>query len=377
MSNRIDALTGLRFFAALAIVFNHLNGTLWVPANGLPLNQGVSFFFVLSGFILQYSYRGRFENLSFSQFYLLRIARIWPSHLVIIVALVLHGASSYLSWGQILTVAFLLQSWSPHLTTTFLMNGPSWSLSVELFFYALFPILSIQALKRPERPLLIAALMTGLWLVFLTTLALYRPIDDFIAWPGNNPLARIFEFGLGVSAFEVCRRIPPHVWAIRKPIATMLEVVAIGVTLVAVVKSGLASAFVATHVSLAVGYWVGHCGSSLIFTLVIALFFRSEGYLSRFVGSKAVVYLGETSFAMYLIHVPMIWLFTALTKDRLAEFNMPSQIALFVLTLFVAMSALHFMVEKPCMALAKRLILRRNKQPHSNTIDPSNAAAAT
>jgi peptidoglycan/LPS O-acetylase OafA/YrhL len=367
MSNRIDSLTGLRFFAALAIIFNHLNGTLWVPANGIPLNQGVSFFFVLSGFILQYSYRERFASLSFSQFYLLRIARVWPSHLAIIAVLLLQGARSYLNWGQILTVTFLMQSWSPHLTTTFLMNGPSWSLSVELFFYALFPILSIQALKHPGRPLLIASVITGLWLIFLAILSFYMPVSDFIAWPGNNPLARIFEFGLGVSAYEVFRRLPP----IRNPIATMLEIIAIGAIILAVTKIGIVTAFLGSHGPLPLAYWVLHCGSSWIFALVIALFFRSEGFISRFVASKPIVYLGETSFALYLVHLPTIWLFIGLTKSRLAEFSMASQIALFILVLFVEMSVLHFAVEKPFMALAKRLIVRRRTSQLENNMNQS------
>jgi peptidoglycan/LPS O-acetylase OafA/YrhL len=375
MHYRIDALTGLRFFAAVAIVFNHLNGTLWVPANSLQLNQGVSFFFVLSGFILQYSYRKRFTNLSFSQFYLLRIARVWPSHLAITAFLLLLGTVSYLSWGQILTVTFLMQSWGPHLTTTFLMNGPSWSLSVELFFYALFPFLSIQALKHPGRPLLIGSLITSLWLTFLVILSFYKPVDDFVAWPGNNPLARIFEFSLGVSAFEVFRRLPP----IRNPLATIFEIVALGVMVLSVTKAGLIGwvlDFIGMHTSLPVAYWLGHCGSSWIFTLLIVLFFRSEGFISRFVGSKPVVYLGETSFALYLIHFPMIWLFVDLTKHRLAEFNVASQVALFVIALFVAMSVLHFMVEKPSMTLAKRFIFRRRAQGRQNNTELNVKSAA-
>jgi peptidoglycan/LPS O-acetylase OafA/YrhL len=59
---RIAALTGFRFFAAMAIVLLHLKGLLWLPSTAfgmLPLHQGVSFFYVLSGFILQHSYGNR------------------------------------------------------------------------------------------------------------------------------------------------------------------------------------------------------------------------------------------------------------------------------------------------------------------------------
>ncbi len=53
---RLDALTSLRFFAAIAIVVHHSNGIFWNAADLGALDVGVSFFFALSGFILTYVY---------------------------------------------------------------------------------------------------------------------------------------------------------------------------------------------------------------------------------------------------------------------------------------------------------------------------------
>jgi peptidoglycan/LPS O-acetylase OafA/YrhL len=88
----IKPLTSLRFFASAAIVVLHLNGLLGVSTGSVPLGQGVSMFFVLSGFILTYNYanlrpEGRADYL------LIRFARIWPTHILCLIIgfVLLHG----------------------------------------------------------------------------------------------------------------------------------------------------------------------------------------------------------------------------------------------------------------------------------------------
>jgi peptidoglycan/LPS O-acetylase OafA/YrhL len=79
----LDALTTLRFFAAALIVIGHAD-PIFGPFNfarSAPLNQGVSFFFVLSGFILTWNYPSLTGWKDRRQFWLARIARIWPLHL--------------------------------------------------------------------------------------------------------------------------------------------------------------------------------------------------------------------------------------------------------------------------------------------------------
>ena len=82
-SGLIDGLTSLRFFAALAIVFHHARGLVFPDSfmPGVPLAAGVSFFFVLSGFILSYVYTGRLEKVGLYNFYTSRFARLWPAHI--------------------------------------------------------------------------------------------------------------------------------------------------------------------------------------------------------------------------------------------------------------------------------------------------------
>ena len=80
---KLDALTSLRFFAAMAIVIEHTKDAFHVTAwihSPIPYDYGVSFFFVLSGFILTYNYREIGDFAACRRFYVARFARIWPLH---------------------------------------------------------------------------------------------------------------------------------------------------------------------------------------------------------------------------------------------------------------------------------------------------------
>jgi peptidoglycan/LPS O-acetylase OafA/YrhL len=82
---QIKCLTSLRFFAAaMIVVFHSVNAfRVWDNAKiPFPLGQGVSFFFVLSGFILTYVYPSVGGGRGIRDFYVARIARIWPAHFV-------------------------------------------------------------------------------------------------------------------------------------------------------------------------------------------------------------------------------------------------------------------------------------------------------
>src|SRR5882762_3313186 len=83
-TRKLDALTTLRFFAAAMIVVHHSRGNFGIPSDWavhLPLDQGVSFFFVLSGFILVYVYPRLDTWDARRKFWLARFARIWPAHI--------------------------------------------------------------------------------------------------------------------------------------------------------------------------------------------------------------------------------------------------------------------------------------------------------
>lgn len=143
---QLHNLTALRAFAALSIFIHHLK-VFGIDASqsirNMDLECAVSFFFVLSGFVLSYSFAGRFLDWrDVRHFVFQRFFRLWPVHMLCsFVALVtLHEPASLLT--AYLTTT-LQSSWIPTYGTAYAYNGVSWSISVELFFYLLLPFILI------------------------------------------------------------------------------------------------------------------------------------------------------------------------------------------------------------------------------------------
>ena len=158
---RLDALTSMRFVAALMVVIFHMSSQApFFAAVPQPLHSiidcgyvWVGFFFVLSGFILSYQYFDRVQAGQFSarEFLIARFARIYPVHLLNF--LVVAGLLAVKTWpwegalppgGSLVTLVdvgatiALVHSWVPSFALTF--NFPSWSISTEFFFYLCFPV---------------------------------------------------------------------------------------------------------------------------------------------------------------------------------------------------------------------------------------------
>lgn len=147
---KLNALTSLRFFAAAMIVLGHCHGVFENTnriAEIFALNQAVSFFFVLSGFILVYVYPALNNSRDRYHFLLARVARIWPAHiasfllLLILAPMTLRPTISDSVPWIILTNIFMVHSWIPLWNYFLSFNGVSWSISTEFFFYLCFPLL--------------------------------------------------------------------------------------------------------------------------------------------------------------------------------------------------------------------------------------------
>lgn len=141
--------------------FFHTDNSNFQFAGGV----GVSFFFVLSGFILTYRYWEDFEpgvaRGAYWRYIVARVARVYPSYVLALVLITLmyallnaHRAGMYrypddavASWFANL---FALQTFAPSYDTQQVWNAPSWSISTELFFYVSFPFFAV-ALARHFR----------------------------------------------------------------------------------------------------------------------------------------------------------------------------------------------------------------------------------
>lgn len=342
---KIDALTGLRFFAALAIVLHHLSGVMFVKPGAfgtLALAQGVSFFFVLSGFVLQHAYREKVQALGWARFFGLRFARLWPVHVAVIAIIAMLGAE--IRWGDLIPQLLLVQAWRGELGDVYAISGPAWSISVELFFYAVFPFLCGPAAKRP---LLLIAAVAGFTAIYLAVLTLAHDSGANVnAFARVNPLARVMEFVLGVTAYEFARR-----W--RTPKGTIAELAVLALAWIAFVKI---SNYTAIHHHTPFEDWFRLAGSAPIFALAIVVLARQRGLISQALSWRPLVYLGDVSFALYLVHHPIIVYFE---HHPLAGVPELVQIVLFAGGLLAISAALYQFVERPTMAQARRLLMPR------------------
>jgi peptidoglycan/LPS O-acetylase OafA/YrhL len=277
----LHSLTSLRFFAALMVVLHHLPGEPF--AEGYT---GVTFFFILSGFILAHSYADRLAaGLPRYEFWIARFARVYPLHLLTMLLALPAAVVSADGWrflGQLAAQITLTQAFVPSSAVLFSFNYPAWSLSVEALFYLLFPFL----IAMPSRRLvLVIAAAVGLQ---LAALALGR-LDKFI--PYFFPPARLVDFATGILLYRF--------WTRAKEVP---ENFASGAQVSALVL--LASAFLlAPTAPKPLRYdlfYVIPMGA-----IVLACAWQ-QGAVSRWLGHRWLVLLGDASFALYLVHQLMI-----------------------------------------------------------------------
>ncbi|MBP1150397.1 peptidoglycan/LPS O-acetylase OafA/YrhL [Methylocaldum sp. RMAD-M] len=295
-AKKIHCLTSLRFFAASAIVFLHSRPFFEITSGRLtnwPLHYGVTFFFVLSGFILTYVYQdippGRRRD-----FYISRIARIWPAHVASLILLPFLLPSVQWIWEGAnpllvtITNVLLMQAIIPIPEYYFSYNGVAWSISTEIFFYAAFPFLLLNWSST-----WLWKLACSLLLALLVVLA-----SDYLALPPFSPsvflkvtshgmvyispVVRIFEFMLGMVAAKIAIRNGIGIDK-RRPLLpwTLAELGTLILALyVAAMLSNLPSRFGATK-ETALVTWIIHSSGAIFFALMIAVMSFQGGLLSR------------------------------------------------------------------------------------------------
>jgi peptidoglycan/LPS O-acetylase OafA/YrhL len=304
---RIDSLTSLRFFAALGVLLHHA-GFVFFPGAAARSTflgyTGVTFFFVLSGFVLTWSYRPG----TAWQFYRRRIARVYPLHVVTWVAATIVGALLAMqSFHLIPWIAglFLVQAWVPSESFYFAGNEPAWSLSCEAFFYAVFPFVIVWVNRRRFRTLL--ACLAAMALVYAAAVVVFA-----VTGVGGftllyiNPAGRFIDFAVGIVIATAARA------GFRSPVPLSA---AVTVVLVYLVGTGW---LLAAHGTGA--FTARFVGDAIMLPLAALVVWsastRSEGRLSQVLSTTPMIRLGEWSFAMYLVQLTLLWPFQVLVEQQ-------------------------------------------------------------
>lgn len=292
---RLDSLTSARFLAAAFVFLHHSIGPDNIPIIDLGY-VGVTFFFVLSGFVLTWA--GSAERGAITS-YRNRFARVYPLHLLtLILAVGLPGAFAVGSKAAFLQNLLLVQSWSPAASSSF--NWVSWSISDEAFFYLLFP-LTWWFLRR-IRPGVVLWVGVAAWItqgavgLTIDILVTNQDVAAFVTY--KFPPFRFLEFVIGACLALTLRsgiRIP-------KLLTRALLVVSVAGAVSALVLDLGEGASRALIISLTLPLVV----------LILVRLVRSErkgGVL--WMRSSWMIRLGELSFAFYMTHALVIRLISA------------------------------------------------------------------
>jgi peptidoglycan/LPS O-acetylase OafA/YrhL len=353
---QLRPLTSLRFFAAFGVVMFHFGEPLLGHAPRALQNivasgyVGVSFFFVLSGFVLAYAYTSldSRDRTAIRSFFCARVARIYPAYLLSIAlcAPFVIGAPTRVA-GSALAALLLVQAWFPG--SVGVWNFPAWSLSVELFLYLVFPY-AIRRIRdsKVRRALFLTFALALLTALLRTITAQEHPTEDgcvtlFRNIAGRYPLpfVHVPQFLFGVVLGVCFSR--ERGWT-RHFSAATLSSTAVIVTLVVLAYS--------PHVSrtlLEVGLLAPLFGA-LIYGLACG-----GGALAVLLSLPWLVTLGDASYALYILQVPVHdW------AIRLHSFNPNRSVhVLAYLAALVGISlAVHRFVERPGRQLILRLSSR-------------------
>lgn len=362
---RLDSLTGLRFFAAFAVLLRHgvpeLFPVPWLLELSLIGPVGVGFFFVLSGFVLTWTWKpGGLK----SHFYARRAARIVPLHvLTTLVAAALLIAADTPFWASTIASLFLLQAW---LTEPLRLggNGPSWSLSVEAFFYAVFPFIIRPISQRSVRrcwiligtAIVFMVLWTGGYAVaakaglpFASALSAY-----------TSPVYRLGEFVIGCALAVAMKQG----WRLNISVGRASLLALGGYIVLAALNATVSRAGVRLGDTQGLPLSVLDLIYLPCTVLLIAAAAGSDltGARSLFRGVR-VVRLGEWSFALYLVQMMVITQAARLVPHGTATIVGGVVLVAVILVCIALSAALFLWFEKPIERAVRRRLAPRLSVP--------------
>lgn len=321
-------------------------------ANGMWL--GVDLFMLISGWLLggqllRDAARGSFDP---KRFYVKRWLRTLPLYYVMLLVLYFGGYggdaefAGPLPWKTVLVhVLFLQKYFGPNL------YGVSWSLCVEEHFYLALPLIVLLLMRFPRLPVVLGLVFGMEAVSILCRVEAYSPLLGWIPQQTHMRCHGLFV-GLALSWVHLHRRA---YWARLGPIAEVLGLVgAVGTALVMASIPAVASRWASIGVPT-VGTW------TLALLFVASVHERSR--LAR-VSFPGLQYLGELTFAIYLVHhqIPRSWLGGHASDAGMAGLGRH-------FALMIGLSVLlHHLVERPVLAFRGRLLERWRSTPAPVTV---------
>lgn len=305
---RLPALTGLRTILAVNIMFFHF--TPPHPNFLTPVFNSafvfVGFFFLISGFVLAYNYADR-PTLPLRPFYLARVARVYPTYLLALVlsipflGLEWHARSHWQFFRGLLLTPLALQGWSPAIATFW--NTVGWTVPAELALYAVFPFVLLWIARHSHHlatPGRLVAAILALWVLGIlphTAYFLFNP--DHLAAPADrftyafwlralkfSPPPYFCTFAAGILLCRLHAVLPLSVF--RRSLLALAGLAGVTLFLIFAVDR--------------VPYILVHGSLLLPLFSILTLGLAGQNPIASILAWHPIVLLGETTFALYLLH---------------------------------------------------------------------------
>lgn len=348
---RLDQLTFTRFLAAFAILVFHYGqnvypfNTAWLAPIFGHANAGVSYFFTLSGFVMVIAYWNK-GSLNFWDYMRNRVARIYPVYLLAILLLLGYFILKQrpIPSRDVLLNLLMIQAWLPGHSLSF--NTPAWSISVELLFYLMFPLLmNYMYTKFSFQKLILPIFLFWLISQALLIYGLYAGFGERFTVRGNDllfyfPLMHLNEFLVGNLAGLFFITKLQHKKG-NFDLAVLSIIFSLGAILFFVSSLYVHNGLLAP-----------------LFVILILLMAVNSGYITRVLNHPWLIFLGEISYGIYILQIPVM----LSCQENLEQYSDAKEAFSFYVPvlILIGVSALSYVwIEAPLRSRIKQLRFSR------------------
>lgn len=345
-------LTFTRFIAAYLIVIFHFGKEVFpffrkeIYFFFLNGNIAVSYFYILSGFVMTIAY-GNKHKISAKIFFINRIARIFPVYYVSMFLFFIAIIISNIQIKPLIYILqlFMIQSWIPGYVIG--ANTPSWSISVEIFFYALFPLLINFYYKKNIKVVFFGVLL--IWF-FSQILHQYligqfssdKTLREFVFY---FPILHLNQFLMG-NIFGLFFLKFSHKIYGNYDIVLIILAISIVFTLKFLLRLDFHNGLLA-----------------VLFAPFILLLACNNGFLTKIFSLKLFVFLGDISYGLYILQYPIFLFMRKLPIENPTLLFFVSSFILFIVSILS-----YFYIEKPFRKIIKKQFNKYNENIKTNSI---------
>lgn len=365
----LPALTGIRALCVFFIFFKHfnpfsVNSILYAVTH--QFFSFLSFFFVLSGFLITYRYfsTATLKRSTIADYLVNRMSRVFP------ILILLISATFFLKWisedthtpslikSYVYNISLLKGFSSKYYLTGI---GPSWSMSVEELFYLIAPLIFLWV-KKAGGLIRFVLCMYALGVLFTLGFQLF-PVDGFFSGFHFTFLTtffgRAFEFACGIYlAYVVQGRFNNSLKYI--PVPTLLGSLWV---IAAIALQSIISKIYQTENGL--DTWWGLVVNNLMLPVGIMIFFygliHESTWLKSVLSTRWMLRMGNATYSFYLLH-------TSFVAGWIALYIHHSVWVIFICMILISL-LFHAIIEQPAAHYIRKWWRRRSNLPHTSGRD--------